>query len=58
MGDGQETLSDFPKRFKEIHIAINPCSCWGCGAIIDDAIQGDDGWLFCLCGMGIMKVTL
>lgn len=56
MSDGQEIPSEFPK--KEQHTTIVQTLCWGCGAMIEDVVMGEDNWLFCPCGTGIMKVTI
>lgn len=46
----------FPK--KEQHQTITSVLCWGCGAMIEEVEEGEDNWLFCPCGTGIMKVTI
>jgi len=46
------------KPIEEQHITIISTLCWGCGAMIEDVIEGDENWLFCPCGTGIMKVTI
>ena len=56
MGDGQEVPQEFPKKNKIVPIAS--ILCWGCGAMIEDVVLGEDNWLFCPCGTGIMKVTI
>ena len=66
MGDGQEIPEEFPRKYKcnhiemhkEQHTTIVTTLCWGCGAMIEDVIIGEDNWLFCPCGQGIMKVTI
>ena len=71
MGDGQEVPKDFPKKVDIVctwhehdvpneapHTTIISVICHGCGAMIEDVILGEDGWLFCPCGTGIMKVTI
>lgn len=54
MSDGQEISEEFPK--KENTTTIVQVVCHSCGAMIEDVIVGEDGWLFCPCGTGIMKV--
>ncbi len=56
MGDGQEVPKEFPKKNKTVVIAS--VLCWGCGVMIEEVVIGDNGWLFCPCGTGIMKVTI
>ena len=64
MGDGQEIPEEFPVRcnyinmHKEKHTTILSIICHGCGAMIEDVVLGEDNWLFCPCGTGIMKVTI
>lgn len=70
MSDGQEVPQEFPEKFDihctwhehdapriEHHTTILSVICYGCGAMVEDVIIGEDNWLFCLCGTGIMKVT-
>jgi len=35
---------------KEQHTTIVSTLCWGCGAMIEDVIEGEDNWLFCHAG--------
>ena len=43
---------------KECCTTVLSVICHGCGAMIEDVVLGTDGWLFCPCGTGIMKVTI
>jgi len=68
MGDGQEVSEEFPRKMNQLveerhgqkkqHAAIVQTLCWGCGAMIEEVDEGEDNWLFCPCGTGIMKVTI
>ena len=74
MGDGQEVPNEFPKRksFPDMSLeeqedyytdteqltTIVQTLCWGCGAMIEEVYEGEDNWLFCPCGTGIMKVII
>lgn len=49
---------DIPAVQEEQHTTIVQTLCWGCGAMIEDVIEGEDNWLFCPCGQGIMKVII
>lgn len=68
MSDGQEIPEEFPAaRCNYIimdechttkHESIVQVVCHGCGAMIEDVVLGEDGWLFCPCGTGLIKVTM
>ena len=55
MGDGHEVPEEFAKKEqRQTTVAV---VCHGCGAMTEDVIVGEDRWLFCPCGTGIIRVT-